>query len=269
MHDKWTIGEMAKLFNVSTDTLRYYEQAGLLSSNKNAANGYRYYSYDDLVILMDILFFRSMEISVKDIKQIITTMEIGDIKSILRQNQTIVEDKIAELVKQGKMLAQVAAHYELCEQRLGKFSIVPKPSFKCKILGNQADDLVAIMRKYKKLDRSWMTNIRYTLLIPQDELLKNKSFHSAQNGISFDENTLSMLDPSEQKEFSALSEADYLYTILGTDYSTQDNAILCKALDWLKEQGRQVKGPLTGRYLSSAHKDNLDYYEIWIPLHSA
>ena len=114
-----------------------------------------------------------------------------------------------------------------------------------------------------------MTSIRYTLLISQDELLKNQSFHSAQIGISFEEDTLSMLDSSEQKEFSSLSEADYLYTILGTDYSTQDNAILRKALDWLKEQGRQVKGPLTGRYLASAHKDDLDYYEIWIELHSS
>ncbi len=269
MNGEWTIGEMAKLFDVSTDTLRYYEKVGLLSSHRNAANRYRGYSYDDLVILMDILFFRNMEIPVKDIRQMLTAMDVGDIKNILQQNQRIVEDKIQELVQQSKLLAQVAAHYELCEQQLGNFSIVPAPAFKCKFLGNQADDLIAIIRKYKKPERSWMNSIRYTLLLPQDEFLKNMSFHAAQIGISFDDDALSSLDCSEQREFSSLSETDCLYTILGTDYSMQENDVLRKALDWLKGQGRQVAGPLLGRYLASAHKDGLDYYEIWIALHPA
>ncbi|MCC5468178.1 MerR family DNA-binding transcriptional regulator [Pelosinus baikalensis] len=43
MKYKWTIGEMAKLFDVSTDTLRYYEKSGLLSSERHSDNGYRYY----------------------------------------------------------------------------------------------------------------------------------------------------------------------------------------------------------------------------------
>lgn len=43
MKYKWTIGEMAKLLDVSTDTLRYYEKAGLLSSDRHSDNGYRYY----------------------------------------------------------------------------------------------------------------------------------------------------------------------------------------------------------------------------------
>lgn len=268
MNDQWTIGEIAKLFDISTDTLRYYEKAGLLSAHRNVSNRYRGYSYDDLVILMDILFFRNMEIAVKDIRQILTSMDVSEIKGILQQNQRIVEDKIQELVQQSKLLAQVAAHYELCEQRLGSFSIVPAPAFKCKFLGNQADDLIATIRKYKKPERSWMNSIRYTLLLPQDELLRNPSFHAAQFGISFDDDALGLLDCSEQREFSSLSETDCLYTIVGTDYSKRENEVLSKAWDWVQEQGRRVKGPLIGRYLASAHKDGLDFYEIWIALHS-
>lgn len=114
-----------------------------------------------------------------------------------------------------------------------------------------------------------MHSVRYTLLLPPDELLNNRSFDSAQIGISFDAETLSKLNLSEQKQFSSLPEKDCLYTVLGTDYSRQENSVLVKALDWLKEQGRQVEGPLLGRYLASVHKDGLDYYEIWIVVHSA
>ena len=269
MKYSWTIGEIAKLFDVSTDTLRYYEKAGLFSSGRHGDNGYRYYSYDDLVLLMDILLFRSMEVAVKDIRPMVTTMDLGDIKQLLLQNDRLVAERIEALTRQRALLAQMIAQYELCEQQLGKFSLVPAPAFKCKFWGGQEEDLLQIIRQYKKPDRSWLHNVRYTLLLPQDELLSKRSFDSTQIGISFEEEILSKLEPAEQQQFSALPARECLYTVLGTDYSGQENAVLVKALAWLQEQGRQVEGPLLGRYLASVHKDSLDYYEIWIFLHSA
>lgn len=268
MNEKWAIGEVAKLFDVSTDTLRYYEKSGILSSNKNSDNGYRYYSYDEIVVLMDILFFRNMELSVKDIKQIITKMDVGDIKNILYQNQRIVENRIEELIKLKKMISQAASQYKLCEERLGEFLIVSAPDFKYKLIGKQADDLVTMIRKYKKED--WIDDrIRYTLLVPQEELLKSPNFCSAQVGISIDGENLCMLDLSEQQELSSLQDVNYLYTIIGTNYSEQENDTLNKALNYLKEEGRQVKGPMIGRYMASSHKDGLDYYEAWIAINNS
>lgn len=268
MNEKWTIGEVAKLFDVSTDTLRYYEKIGILSSNKNRENGYRYYSYDEIVVLMDILFFRNMELSVKDIKQIITKMDIGDIKNILYQNQRIVEERIQELIKLKKMINQAASQYKLCEEGLGGFLIVSAPDFRYKLIGKHADDLVTMIRKYKKED--WIDDrIRYTLLVPQEELLKNPNFCSAQVGISIDRENLCMLDFSEQQELSSLQDTNYLYTIIGTGYSEQENDVLNQALNYLKEEGKQVNGPMIGRYMASSHKDGLDYYEVWIAINNS
>ena len=255
----WTIGEMAKLFDVSTDTLRYYEKAGLFSSVRHGDNGYRYYSYDDLVRLMDILLFRSMEVAVKDIRPMVTTMDLGDIKQLLLQNDRLVAERIEALVRQRALLAQMIAQYELCEQQFGKFSLVPAPAFKCKFWGGQEEDLLQIIRQYKKPDRSWLHHVRYTLLLPQDQLLSRRSFDSAQIGISFEEEILSKLEIAEQQQFAALPARECLYTVLGTDYSGRETAILVKALACLQEQGRQVEGPLLGRYLASVHKDGLDY----------
>lgn len=264
MDGKLTIGELAELFDVSTDTLRYYEKAGILSSHKNDDNGYRYYTYEEIIVLMDILFFRGIKLSIKDIKQIITKMGITDIKNILYQNQRVVEDRIQELIKLQKTITQVVSHYEQCEQHLGKFSIVPAPDFKYKLLGKQADNLVAIIRKYKKENWAWLDSIRYTLLIPQEDFLKNPNFSSAQVAISIDKENLYMLDLAEQQELASLHEAEYLYTIVQTDYFEQDNDALGKALEYLQEEGRQVNGPMIGRYMASSHKDGLDFYEIWI-----
>ena len=58
----------------------------------------------------------------------------------------------------------------------------------------------------------------------------------------------------------------HLPTHGSTRRSRHKTRLELQGLAWLKENGRQVEGPLLGRYLASVHKDNLDYYEIWIPL---
>jgi DNA-binding transcriptional MerR regulator len=265
MNETWSIGEVAKLFSVSTDTLRYYEKMGLLASHKNPENGYRYYSYDEIVVLMDILFFRNMELSIQDIKQMITKMDVGDIKNILYQNQKLVEYRIQELKKLQTMITQVASQYKSCEERLGQFLVVTAPSFKYKLMSHQEDDLVSMIREYKKED--WIDDrIRYMLVVDETDLVENANFCLAHVGFSIEKENFSMLPSWEAKNFSSLPEAEYLYTILGTTYIEAKNDILQKALQYIQELGREVGGSLVGRYMASSHKDGLDYYELWIAL---
>lgn len=264
MKEKWSIGEVAKLFEVSTDTLRYYEKIGLLSSHKDRDNGYRYYYYDEIVLLMDILFFRNMEIPVKEINKIMTTMNIGDIKNVLCRNQRIVEDRIQELIKLKRTITQAMNQYKLCEELVGHFLFVPAPKFKYKLGSNQTEDIVAMIRKYKKED--WLNDsIQYTLFVSREELLQKCNFYSAQIGLSVEEENLSILSRTEQSELLSFDETEYLYTVIGTNYSDQRNDMLDNALKYIKETGRAVTGPLIGRYIASEHRNGNDYYEIWIP----
>lgn len=45
----YKIGEIASLYNISTDILRYYEELGILVPRR-APNGYRIYRTEDLVV---------------------------------------------------------------------------------------------------------------------------------------------------------------------------------------------------------------------------
>jgi hypothetical protein len=42
----WTVGQVANLAQVTTDTLRFYERQGLLAPNAKSAAGYRLYDTD-------------------------------------------------------------------------------------------------------------------------------------------------------------------------------------------------------------------------------
>lgn len=68
----YTIKEMADLAGVSTRTLRYYDQLGLLEPAQVGENGYRYYDHANLLRLQQVLFFRELDLPLKDIQYILT-----------------------------------------------------------------------------------------------------------------------------------------------------------------------------------------------------
>lgn len=64
----YTIGQIAKMANLTVKTLRYYDEIGLLKPHHIGANHYRYYSSLELAKLRRILLFRSMGLSLEDIR---------------------------------------------------------------------------------------------------------------------------------------------------------------------------------------------------------
>ena len=63
----YTIKEIADLAGVTTRTIRYYDEIGLLSPADTGGNGYRYYDQGSLLQLQQILFFRELDVPLKDI----------------------------------------------------------------------------------------------------------------------------------------------------------------------------------------------------------
>lgn len=72
-----TISQVSKIFKISTRTLRYYEEIGLIESLKK--EGYAYRTYDDEVIkrLKQIMILRKLRLSLKEIEQILKNNEIS------------------------------------------------------------------------------------------------------------------------------------------------------------------------------------------------
>lgn len=63
----YTVGELARLAEVTVRTLHHFEDTGLLQPER-AANGYRLYGHDDVVRLQQILLLRSCGLTLADIR---------------------------------------------------------------------------------------------------------------------------------------------------------------------------------------------------------
>lgn len=63
----YSISEIAKLTEVTSRTLRHYEEKGLICSTRRGQNGYRYYSQEVISRVKEIKKFKRMEFSLEEI----------------------------------------------------------------------------------------------------------------------------------------------------------------------------------------------------------
>jgi len=68
---EYTVNKLAKMSGISTRTLHYYDEIGLLSPERISSNGYRIYGQLQVDLLQQILFFRELGLSLEEIKEII------------------------------------------------------------------------------------------------------------------------------------------------------------------------------------------------------
>ena len=77
-----TVNEVSKLTGVSIRTLQYYDTIGLLKASEYTESGYRLYDDTALSRLQQILLFRELEFSLKEISEMIDAPDFDKNKAL-------------------------------------------------------------------------------------------------------------------------------------------------------------------------------------------
>lgn len=104
-----SIGEFSKICSVSTKTLRYYAEIGLLIPDEiNPENGYRYYSIEQLETMLLINRLKSYHFSLDEIKTILNENESQDEKLY-----TLLMKKKKDIQKQMQAYNQTLSQLDI------------------------------------------------------------------------------------------------------------------------------------------------------------
>lgn len=96
--DYLSIGQMAKLNNISTQTLRFYEKLNLLDPiEKNSETGYRRYDIRQSACLDMIQYMKSLGIPLKEILELFEEQDIDVIMEVLENKTEEIERQIESL----------------------------------------------------------------------------------------------------------------------------------------------------------------------------
>jgi DNA-binding transcriptional MerR regulator len=156
MQNKFTIGQMAKLYHIPVKTLRYYDEIGLFQPFEvDKQTGYRYYCSEQFQVLDTIWYLRTMGVPLKEIKKKVEHSTVDEFIQTLMEYEKINTKKMNELRNMNEKLQ--AKIKELREAK--RIATVHKPTLSfiperkvIEVKGQfqSLNDIEDVLRKLKK-----------------------------------------------------------------------------------------------------------------------
>lgn len=97
----YTVKKISELSGVTIRTLHFYEELGLLKPAYHGSNGYRYYEEKELLQLQQILFFKQLGFSLKQIQKIVGRNDFDQLAALYSHKKSLTQEweKIGQLLK--------------------------------------------------------------------------------------------------------------------------------------------------------------------------
>lgn len=126
---EYTINKLAQIAGVSTRTLRYYDQIGLLRSRRISSNGYRIYGGQEVDRLQQILFYRELGVPLEEIRTLLRADDFDNVRALEAHRAALIErreqlDKLIATVektigaRKGEVAMSDAAKFEGFKRQL-------------------------------------------------------------------------------------------------------------------------------------------------------
>ena len=100
-----TIGEVAKAAGMTSPTIRYYEQIGLIPLSHRSESGYRLYSQEDVQRLRFIQRAKMLSLSLGEIREIVGYAIDGRCSAVQNELLRLLRKKLTETQRQITELA--------------------------------------------------------------------------------------------------------------------------------------------------------------------
>lgn len=87
---EYTVQKLGKMAGVSTRTLRYYDEIGILKPARINSSGYRIYGQSEVDLLQQILFYRELGVSLESIKNIVTSPSFDSTNALKEHREKLL-----------------------------------------------------------------------------------------------------------------------------------------------------------------------------------
>jgi DNA-binding transcriptional MerR regulator len=90
---EYTVQKLGQLAGVSTRTLRYYDEIGILKPARINSSGYRIYGQKEVDRLQQILFYRELDVSLDRIKEIINSPSFDEVSALIEHREQLYDKR--------------------------------------------------------------------------------------------------------------------------------------------------------------------------------
>lgn len=90
---EYTIKKLGHMAGISTRTLRYYDELGILKPARINSSGYRIYGQTEVDRLQQILFYRELGVNLESIRDIVTSPAFNGVQALREHRKKLIEKK--------------------------------------------------------------------------------------------------------------------------------------------------------------------------------
>ena len=133
-----TRGQLAKRAQINLETVRFYEQEGLLAAPSRTASGYRKFAEAEVARLAFVKRAKSLGFSLKEIRELLVFQDehadaCAEVRELLKKKLAVVHEKQSEL---EKLEVHLRSALRKCNRALSRQSQQREP---CPVLNQMAD----------------------------------------------------------------------------------------------------------------------------------
>ncbi|MBS4193184.1 MerR family transcriptional regulator [Bacillus sp. FJAT-49705] len=247
MQEKVPIGKMAKLNNISIQTLHHYDKIGLLSpSYIDPETNYRFYSIKQCACLDFIKYLKYMGFTLQEMKDVFAEKDVDSIPKLLDEQIQLIDQKMNKLAQMKKTLKVADENYRTYMQ-IPKMGVVernylPKRKIYCydgkkDIYDDQLETYEYILRELRDLalihqfPTSYFCNVGS---ITRMESIKQRKLTSTEIFMLVD------ADFFNAKGIEVLPAHEYVS--IYCDHFSQEEEYAFKLIDYIEENQFEIAG---------------------------
>lgn len=267
-----SVSEMARIHNISRQTLIYYDKIDLFKPILVDENGYRMYSFNQIPYLREICYLKSTGIKLEYIKKHIENRNLDTSISLLRyhkeyinaeiQKMLIIQDSIKNRLNAYEKIEDISEELylptiEYFPER--KVVFLPYENELCK------EELhITMMKAWNLLElKGIQPSNKFGTIILKNSIHKDNILEGSGVFIISNNNIEAKL-----KHIKTLPEGNYICMYkYGMPYQTR---FLYTLLDWISENGYLVDGDIIDECIldTTFYKDStdVDFCQLQIPI---
>lgn len=253
--------EVSHHLGFTRETLRYYEEIGLISPKREKYSQYRAFGFFDMSHLMAIDFYRKRGFTPIQIRNLLRADSRRQYEQILRQQRDSLKNEIERLQGMLERLEKARNFYDHATADMGKFETRIMPAYYVR----ESIDSISSFQEYREKVLTYLN-------LDSEDILSNmvREITFDDGGFKASGMYLVMRRPLDNKESLLLEGGRCLYTTLIAD--NNDNTLLEKMFvlcqQWAKEHQEAFRGVvyIFIRFIILKEQTDKNYYEVWMPL---
>ncbi|MBQ8930024.1 MAG: MerR family transcriptional regulator [Oscillospiraceae bacterium] len=265
---RYKIGDVAKILGISTDIIRYYEQKGIVSPQRDENNDYRYYDTWDTNNLIDCIWYKHYGFGIDQISHMLSEYTRDDLLDCLDEKTREMEQ---ELHRQQLLLERIRQHRNAIagfENYLGKCDMRYRPTLIYYL--NRHNAAYYNRSDLQRLSLRWQEYMPFTkryFEVPESYAENPDVGYSW--GFSLD---MHYVDEFKIQVRDPIHHLPSCYCIHSGFKSSGKNAFTPHHLDYMfqyaRENGYEVAGKACGRLVCSVVDEGkvTGFFEAWLPV---